>query len=103
MDSALQAAHLDSAGAALAPISAGLPEADVLRLRRAYELAQSIYSDKLLGTGEPALEHALGAANSLAALRLDTETRIAGDTRSPMSREQKVAGCAAACYPRNAC
>jgi GTP pyrophosphokinase len=78
MDTALQAAHLDSAGAALAAIAAGLPEADALRLRRAYELAQSIYAGKLLGTGEPALEHALGAATSLAALRLDTETRIAG-------------------------
>ncbi|MHB8665958.1 MAG: RelA/SpoT family protein [Burkholderiales bacterium] len=59
-------------------IAAGLPEADALRLRRGYAFAVSIYADKRLGTGEPALEHALGLTASLAALRLDAETRIAG-------------------------
>ncbi|MBI5909502.1 MAG: bifunctional (p)ppGpp synthetase/guanosine-3',5'-bis(diphosphate) 3'-pyrophosphohydrolase [Betaproteobacteria bacterium] len=78
MGTAVQSAYVDLAEPALAPIAAGLPEADASRLRRAYELAQSMYADKLLGTGEPALGHALGAAASLAALRLDVETRIAG-------------------------
>ena len=78
MDTGVQTASVDLAEPALAPIAAGLPEVDAARLRRAYELAQSMYADKLLGTGEPALGHALGAAASLAALRLDAETRIAG-------------------------
>ena len=78
MDRGVQTARVDSPEPALDPIAAGLPEADAVRLRRAYALALTIYADKLLGTGEPALEHALGAATSLAALRLDAETRIAG-------------------------
>jgi GTP pyrophosphokinase len=72
-----QTAEIDSAEPALASIAAGLPEADALRLRRAYEFVLPLYADKLLGTGEPVLEHALGATVSLAALRLDAETRIA--------------------------
>jgi GTP pyrophosphokinase len=78
MGTVVQAAHVDLAEPALAPIATGLPEADAVRLRRAYEFALSVYADKLLGTGEPVLEHALGVASSLAALRLDAETRIAG-------------------------
>ena len=78
MDRGVQTARVDSPEPALDPIAAGLPEADAVRLRRAYALALTIYADKRLGTGEPALEHALGAATSLAALRLDAETRIAG-------------------------
>jgi len=58
-------------------MAAGLPEADALRLRRAWEFAAAVYADKLLGTGEPVLEHARGVTASLAALRLDAETRIA--------------------------
>ena len=77
MDRGVQTARVDSPEPALGPIAAGLPEADAVRLRRAYALALTMYADKLLGTGEPALEHALGAASSLAALRLDAETRIA--------------------------
>ena len=73
-----QAAQIDLAVPAMDAIAAGLPEADAGRLRRACEFARSMYADKLLGTGEPALEHALGLTNSLAALRLDAETRIAG-------------------------
>ena len=78
MDTGVQAARADLPEAALESIAAGLPEADVLRLRQACEFALSIYAGKPLGTGEPALEHALGLAASLAALRLDVETRIAG-------------------------
>jgi len=78
MNTGVQTARVDLPEPALAPIAAGLPEADAIRLRRAYEFALSVYANKLLGTGEPALEHALGLAASLAALRLDAETRIAG-------------------------
>jgi len=78
MGTVVQTAHVDLAEPALAPIAAGLPEADAMRLRRAYEFALSVYADKLLGTGEPVLEHALGVVSYLAALRLDVETRIAG-------------------------
>ncbi len=78
MDTGVQTARVDLPAPELVPIAAGLPEPDALRLNRAYELARSIYADKRLGTGEPALEHALGLAGSLAALRLDAETRIAG-------------------------
>jgi GTP pyrophosphokinase len=78
MHTAVQTAHVDLAEPALAPIAAGLSEADAVRLRRACEFAVSVYADKLLGTGEPVLEHALGLVAHLAALRLDAETRIAG-------------------------
>jgi len=78
MDTGVQPAHVELAGRTLEPIAAGLPEGEALRLRRAYEFALLVYADKLLGTGEPVLDHALGLATSLAALRLDAETRIAG-------------------------
>jgi len=78
MNRGLQAARVESPEPALAPIAAGLPDDDARRLQRAYEFAVSMYADKALGTGEPALQHALGLASSLAALRLDVETRIAG-------------------------
>jgi GTP pyrophosphokinase len=68
---------MDLVEPALASIAAGLPDADALRLRRACEFALPVYADKLLGTGEPVLEHALGVTATLAALRLDAETRIA--------------------------
>jgi GTP pyrophosphokinase len=78
MDRVVQTAHVDSPGPALASMAAGLSESDAVRLRSACEFARSVYADKLLGTGEPALEHALGVVSSLAALRLDVETRMAG-------------------------
>ena len=78
MGTVVQTAHVDLAEPMLGRIAAGLPEANAARLRRAYEFAVPVYAGKLLGTGEPVLEHALGLASSLAALRLDAETRIAG-------------------------
>ena len=63
---------------ALAAIAAGLPESDAARLAHACEFAATVYAGKLLGTGEPALEHAMGVARNVAALRMDAETRIAG-------------------------
>jgi GTP pyrophosphokinase len=78
MDTGVETARVDLPEPALDPIAAGLSEADAVRLRRAYQFALSVYADKALGTGEPVLEHALGVVSSLAALRLDVETRIAG-------------------------
>ena len=78
MGTVAKAARVDLAEPAVDAIAAGLPEADAARVRSALEFARPMYADKLLGTGEPALEHALGLAASLAALRLDAETRIAG-------------------------
>ena len=78
MGTVAQSAVVDTAGPMLNQIAAGLPEADALRLRRAYEFAVPLYAGKRLGTGELALEHALGLAASLAALRMDAETRVAG-------------------------
>src|SRR5471030_1837447 len=81
MNTGVQTARVDLPEPALDPIAAGLPEADAIRLRRAYEFALAVYADKLLGTGEPVLEHALGVVTSLTELRLDVETRIAGIDR----------------------
>ena len=78
MGTVAQSARVELTEPVVDSIVTGLPEADAARLRRACEFAASLYAGKLLGTGEPALEHALGLAGSLAALRLDAETRIAG-------------------------
>ncbi len=78
MDTGVQTARVDRVEPALVPVTAGLPESEASRLGAAYEFARSLYAGKKLGTGEPALEHALGLATSLAGLRLDAETRIAG-------------------------
>ena len=77
MGTAGQAAQFDLAEPEFAAIAAGLPEADALRLRRACEFSLPVYADKLLGTGEPVMGHALGVTATLASLRLDVETRIA--------------------------
>jgi GTP pyrophosphokinase len=78
MSTGVQPARVDPADPAFDSIAAGLAGADAGQLRRACAFAAELYADKRLGTGEPALEHALGAAASLAALRVDAETRIAG-------------------------
>jgi GTP pyrophosphokinase len=78
MDTGVETARVDLPEPALDPIAAGLSEADAVRLRHAYQFALTVYADKALGTGEPVLQHALGVVSSLAALRLDVETRIAG-------------------------
>jgi GTP pyrophosphokinase len=53
-------------------------EQDRRLLEGALEFARGVYGDKLLGTGEPAFEHALGLARNVAQLRLDAETLAAG-------------------------
>ena len=47
-------------------------------LERALEFARGVYGEKLLGTGEPAFEHALGLARNVAQLRLDGDALVAG-------------------------
>lgn len=56
----------------------GLATDERERVLRAHAFALGHYAGKKLGTGEPAMTHALGMAQSLAALRLDGETRAAG-------------------------
>ena len=63
---------------ALAPALAGLDAADRELVERAHAFVAPVYQDRLLGTGEPALDHAFGVAANLAALRLDAPARAAG-------------------------
>jgi GTP pyrophosphokinase len=56
----------------------GLPEAERERVLRAHGFALACYGEKTLGTGEPAMSHAVGLTQALVALRLDAETRAAG-------------------------
>ncbi len=56
----------------------GLADEERRTLARAREFAANLYGDKLLGTGEPAYEHALGVARNVAELRLDADARVAG-------------------------
>ncbi len=60
------------------PALAGLEAPERALVERALEFAAPLYEGKLLGTGEPALEHAYGLAANLAQLRIDAATRAAG-------------------------
>jgi GTP pyrophosphokinase len=62
---------------ALTQLCLGLPEPAVARAAAALELAREAYGDKLLGTGESILQHALGMALIVASLDLDVDARIA--------------------------
>jgi GTP pyrophosphokinase len=57
---------------------AGLDPAERALVVRAHEFAAPLYADRRLGTGEPAIEHAISVAASLASLRLDGASRAAG-------------------------
>ncbi len=59
-------------------IATGLPSDERDLLLRALRFAEQVYEDRLLGTGEGALEHALGLAECVAGLRLDASTYAAG-------------------------
>jgi GTP pyrophosphokinase len=56
----------------------GLPATEHERVLRARAFALDCYGGKVLGTGEPAMAHAIGLTQALVALRLDAETRAAG-------------------------
>jgi len=58
-------------------ISEGLTEGDQREVARALTLAQALYADKTLGTGEGVFDHATGMAQRVARLGLDAESRIA--------------------------
>src|SRR5215472_18759183 len=73
MVSTTRAAHADED-----ILAAGAPEEDRRVLERALELAREVYADKLLGTGEPAYEHAIGLARNVAQLRMDADSIAAG-------------------------
>jgi GTP pyrophosphokinase len=62
----------------LEPALAGLDAAERALVERAAAFAAPLYDGKLLGTGEPALDHAYGLAGNLAQLRVDAATRAAG-------------------------
>jgi len=59
-------------------LAAGAPEGERRVLARALEFARDVYSDKVLGTGEPAYEHAIGLARNVAQLKLDADALAAG-------------------------
>jgi GTP pyrophosphokinase len=62
---------------ALSQLCLGLSETASARAAEALTLAREAYGDKLLGTGEPILQHALGMALIVASLDLDVDARIA--------------------------
>jgi len=59
-------------------LAAGAPEEDRRAVARALDFARGVYGDKLLGTGEPAYEHAIGLVRNVAQLRLDADSLVAG-------------------------
>ena len=65
-------------GASSEALFEGLAADERERVLRAHAFALGHYAGRKLGTGEPAMAHALGLAQSIAALRLDGETRAAG-------------------------
>jgi len=67
----------DAPDAALAPALAGLEPGEQALVLRARTLAADAYADRRLGTGEAALDHAIGLAAIVAGLKLDAEARAA--------------------------
>src|SRR5256884_1410273 len=59
-------------------LNAGISDEDRSSLARALAFAADLYGGELLGTGEPAYEHAVGTACNVAELRLDADARAAG-------------------------
>ncbi len=65
-------------GGATLQVLQGLSAEDCARVETALAYATEAYQDKVCSSGQNALEFALGVANTLAYLRTDAETRIAG-------------------------
>jgi GTP pyrophosphokinase len=65
-------------GSASSQVLAGLSFDDCARVEQALAYAGEAYKDKVCATGQSAFEFALGVASTLAFLRTDAETRIAG-------------------------
>jgi GTP pyrophosphokinase len=70
--------HSQSGASALDSLAEGLAGAERSLLSRALEFAEPLYAGQRLSTGEPAWNHALGLAASLAAIALDAPGRAAG-------------------------
>src|SRR5687767_11390296 len=70
--------HPQPSAAALGPIADGLAGPERALLGRALEFAEPLYLGQTLSTGEPTWAHALGTADNLAAIGLDTAGRAAG-------------------------
>lgn len=68
---------VDAATAPIDRLMAGLDAARQPDVEAALELAQDVYGDEVLGTGESVWLHALGMTVIAASLRLDAEARIA--------------------------
>jgi GTP pyrophosphokinase len=65
-------------GSATAQLVQGLGPEDSARVEAALAYASDAYQDKLCSSGQNALEFSIGVASTLAFLRSDAETRIAG-------------------------
>ena len=65
-------------GSATAELVQGLSLDDAARVEAALAYANEAYQDKLCSSGQGALEFSIGVASTLAFLRSDAETRIAG-------------------------
>ena len=65
-------------GSATNQLLQGLGPEDCARVQDAIAYALEAYGERLNGTGQSAFEFSLGVASTLAFLRSDTETRIAG-------------------------
>ena len=65
-------------GSATAELIQGLGPEDSARVEAALAYAGEAYDDKLCSSGQGALEFSIGVASTLAFLRSDAETRIAG-------------------------
>jgi len=83
----------------LETIKAYNPDANLDRIRRAYELANAAHASQTRSTGEPYITHSLQVAQTLADLYLDEETIIAAflhdvpeDTTVPLETIQKEFG-----------
>jgi GTP pyrophosphokinase len=83
----------------LETIKAYNPDANLDRIRRAYELANAAHASQTRSTGEPYITHSLQVAQTLADLHLDEETIIAAflhdvpeDTTVPLETIQKEFG-----------
>ena len=55
-----------------------IPDADVSQIARAYARAQAAHQGQLRVSGEPFIQHSLAVAESLADMRLDSDTIMAG-------------------------
>jgi len=78
MVSVSKLAEDDTSSGAFEATLAGLEPDERQQVRDAHAFVAERYADRNLGTGEPALEHALGLAAILAGLKLDGEARAAG-------------------------